>query len=136
MKIIFLDIDGVLNSGGARGYTAGTHGIEPELLAIFKALVKRTGAQVVLSSSWRKSESAKAQLREAGLTWIGETPNFKYIERGEEIDAWLRLHPKVTHYAIIDDDHDMLAWQPFFKTDWEVGLTYEICWRIEQHFLV
>jgi hypothetical protein len=136
MKVIFLDIDGVLNHGGARGFTAGTHGLDPACVDMLQALVKRTGVQLVLSSSWRHSESAKAQLREAGLKWIGETPRFAYAERPEEIDAWLRLHPKVEQYAIIDDDHSMFPWQPFFRCDWQVGLTHEICWRIEQHFLV
>lgn len=51
-KIIFLDIDGVLNSidyfaqtKGCKGYTE----INPEKVKLLKEIVDRTGAQIVLS---------------------------------------------------------------------------------------
>jgi hypothetical protein len=134
MRVIFVDVDGVLNSNGERGHRAGTHGLDIACVERLKALAHRTDAQLVLSSSWRHHEDAKAQLKAVGLTFIGETPRFKYAERPEEIDAWLRLHPKVTQYVIIDDDHTFLPHQPHFRTDWTKGLTHEICWGIDQYF--
>lgn len=46
MKIIFLDIDGVLNTNSDRN-------ISDEKLIFLSELVSKTGAEIVLSSSWR-----------------------------------------------------------------------------------
>ena len=46
MKIIFLDIDGVLNTNSDRN-------ISDEKLIFLSELVPKTGAEIVLSSSWR-----------------------------------------------------------------------------------
>src|SRR3954454_18061920 len=53
MNVIFLDIDGVLNSDATPNPRKFPYIVDPDLLAIFKDLVSRTGATVVLSSSWR-----------------------------------------------------------------------------------
>jgi len=53
MNVIFLDIDGVLNSDATPNPRKFPYIVDPGLLAIFKDLVSRTGATVVLSSSWR-----------------------------------------------------------------------------------
>ena len=55
MKVIFLDIDGVLNS---RRYDAkrdknGNTNIDETRLPLVKRIVDATGARIVLSSSWR-----------------------------------------------------------------------------------
>ena len=61
-KIIFLDIDGVLNSmdyfeqtKDCKGYTE----INPEKVKLLKEIVDRTGAEIVLSSTWRDLEKKK-----------------------------------------------------------------------------
>ena len=46
MKVIFLDIDGVLNTNSDRE-------ISNDKLKLLSELVSKTGAEVVLSSSWR-----------------------------------------------------------------------------------
>ena len=46
MKVIFLDIDGVLNTNSDRE-------ISDDKLKLLSELVSKTGADVVLSSSWR-----------------------------------------------------------------------------------
>ena len=57
MKVIFLDIDGVLNCIGSFNRTKtrfnGFVGMDPTLVARFNSLVEKTGARVVLSSTWR-----------------------------------------------------------------------------------
>ena len=54
MKIIFLDIDGVLNvmSRGHDDYGSFFH---PHLVENFKRVIDETGAKIVISSTWRMS---------------------------------------------------------------------------------
>ena len=53
MKIIFLDIDGVLNCDKTPNPRKFPYIVDRKLLARLKKLLERTGAKVVLSSSWR-----------------------------------------------------------------------------------
>lgn len=55
MKLIFLDIDGVLNYEGYERFTRmGTRFVDPVLIKRLKKIIDRTGAKVVLSSTWRR----------------------------------------------------------------------------------
>ena len=54
MKIIFLDIDGVLNYGGCKARSAtGCLGIEEEKVKLLKQIIDQTDAIVVLTSTWK-----------------------------------------------------------------------------------
>jgi hypothetical protein len=53
MKVLFLDIDGVLNCSKTPNPRKLPYVIDKKLLARLERLVERTGAKVVLSSSWR-----------------------------------------------------------------------------------
>lgn len=46
--------------------------------------------------------------------------------RCEEILAWLRAHPEVTRYVVLDDDDDCLDELPLFQPATKTGLTEEI----------
>ena len=133
MKVLFLDIDGVLNS--VRTSVAfGGYPMELEHIAAFDAAAIRllqrlcdsAGVQVVLSSAWRKSYTAAQVGKALGLPIIDSTPSHTDGHRGGEIKAWLDAHPEVKAYAIIDDDSDMLGEQlPFFvHTDCHEGMTW------------
>lgn len=118
MRVIFLDIDGVLNvycqNRDQYGCTFHDHFVNN-----LKYLINQTDAKIVISSSWKL-----AGLQEMIDMWLfrqlpGEvidiTPNLTYgpslntsIARGYEIEQWLELHPEVINYVIIDDDDDML----------------------------
>ena len=52
MKLIFLDIDGVLNDR-AFHEDAQSNTIKPECVAHFNRLIHETGASVILTSAWR-----------------------------------------------------------------------------------
>lgn len=70
-----------------------------------------TGAEIVLSSSWRISSLRTKQLKEQllpyGLEIIDRTISNARGERGDEIKEWLSRNPDVSHYVILDDDNDM-----------------------------
>ena len=53
MKVIFLDIDGVLNHAGCTEKIDGCYFVEEPLIMNLVNLMDATGAKVVLSSTWR-----------------------------------------------------------------------------------
>lgn len=115
MRVVFLDIDGVLNRIGfvpADDVPDGLAGwIEPELGARLTALVRDTGAVVVMSSSWREDHTLaelRAELALAGVDvpLIDLTPVRFGEPRWTEIAAWCGVH-RPDHFVIIDDLHDM-----------------------------
>lgn len=158
MKVIFLDIDGVVNCQTTMQRHRGTIGIDPYKAFTVARLVERVDAKVVLSSTWRLWEDARAEVRKQVCKFIDVTPRLyrdlktneivddydrdkggvTSVERGHEIKTWLDAHPEVTDYAILDDSGDMLPEQQahFFQTSWEKGITEEIAKRVEEHFIL
>lgn len=114
MKVLFTDIDGVLNSDGyVRRHGGVGVVIDPTRLALLQGLIRETGAVIVLSSSWREhwepqggGDDVGRQLDELfaayGLSIAGKTPK-RPDGREQEIRAWLAAHPEVTHFAVLDD---------------------------------
>lgn len=133
MKVVFLDIDGVLNATGVR-YPEQEHPLDPLLLALVNRIGMATGAVGVLTTTWRMlypwPETRDILVRH-GLTlpivsetrdlWAdGEEPE---RARRREIEAWLANHD-ADRYVILDDlpvyadDHPC-----FVRTDESLGLT-------------
>ena len=108
MKVLFLDVDGVLNSLSwfAKSPPSSTTEVDAKAVARVQNVLRRTGAQLVLSSSWRHCPDLIEKLKAQGLPIIDRTPSINECRRGVEIRAWLVGHPEVTTYAIIDDDAD------------------------------
>ena len=73
-KVIFLDVDGVLNSDRTLYESIS---LEDDLILNLKELVNKTGAKIILSSSWRLSTDAVATLMDKldkfGLVIFGMT---------------------------------------------------------------
>lgn len=140
MKIIFLDIDGCLNSEKTFERMPGNiYGLDAELLKIFKDILEKTGAEIVLSSTWRLHKDTRKALTDHGLSWIGCTPDLprsggvEKMERGHEIKAWLENEGKkfeIEKFCVLDDDSDILPEQKHFKTSWQEGLTEEVADKI------
>lgn len=155
MKVIFLDIDGVLNSGDNMralyrlkinhgiGETRDQHGqlFDERCVNFLDCIVRETGANIVISSTWRAAGLLKMKRMWGDRGLPGEvidiTPRVvspemveKYYQvgadRGYEIQQWLEDHPEVTDYVIIDDDSDMLSHQAFVKCNGKYGITYEL----------
>lgn len=133
-KILFLDIDGVVNCRSNFGNPNFT-GVDPKLAELVKLIVKNTKCGVVLSSSWRHSERGKNHIKKELLPFIDITGNCCSGIRGVEIYNWLKEHKEVERYAILDDEGDMLLWQKdnFFQTSFETGITEEIAKAVIEH---
>lgn len=139
MRVLFLDIDGVLQStrtalvsGGyatAKTYREQRDRLDWTAIALLRGLCAAGGIAVVLSSTWRIGLSREEVLALGvflGLPIIGATP-YGWAERGLEIQAWLDAHAETEDYAIIDDDADMLASQlpRFVHVSSADGLTWK-----------
>jgi Swiss Army Knife RNA repair-like protein len=123
MKVIFLDIDGVLNCKKTRNPRKFPYVVDPKLLRRFKGLLERTGAKVVLSSTWRYDPAGLFSARHAGIPFMDVTPDMPKRPRRDEVLAWLKQHPRVKRYAIIDDEDDELDELPLFQPPAATGLT-------------
>lgn len=129
-KVIFLDVDGVLNSWDTKTRNPlGYIGVDQIYCQRLRDIVAATGAKVVLSSAWRHTPSALPYLWDAcgpTVECIGETQYFPSRQRGDEIASWLTEHPCVDRFVILDDREDMSSVQDHLvHTDESVGLTEE-----------
>jgi hypothetical protein len=126
MKVIFLDIDGVLNNQDylialnkdpekrkvirthVRNYSEM---IDTRAVELLNVITKTTGAKLVLSSTWRKLhpwDDLVWMFEHRGVVGelIGRTPAGGR-SRGHEIKIWLDKHPEATHFIILDDSADI-----------------------------
>ena len=136
MKIIFLDIDGVLNTKETAERWHGLIGMDPELVDRFNKLVEDTSAEVVLSSTWRHKKTWRKTMKDNGLNmrFLDRTISLPGKIRGLEIKEWVDRN-NVDKYVILDDDSDMLPDQLLFKTSFfDGGLTDRICDSVRQFF--
>ena len=141
-KYIFLDIDGVLNSeewhqyywDNDLQYTPYDTEIDYRAARMMCELVNKTGAEIVISSSWRTDmNEVRRRLHNSGLKCPIElriegyefSESDKHPTRGELIERFLSTHPCST-YVIFDDENDMTDEQKdghFVKTKWKTGIT-------------
>lgn len=115
MKVIFLDIDGVLNEFEDIRLANTLDCVSREKIARLNRIIDATGAVCVLSSSWRIIHSLdwmREFLKEHGFTGqlIDKTINYTGIlsenRRGYEIHSWL-MGREVDSFIILDDADDM-----------------------------
>ncbi len=131
LLVIFLDIDGVLNTRGfleGREESEWSEQIDPRAVARLDALARRSGAKVVISSSWRcylPVARIEEILRAQGFTGeiLGATPR-RPPSRGTEIQAWIDAEAEeVVGLVILDDVPEMEHLTPHFvQTTFEEGL--------------
>lgn len=131
MKILFLDIDGVMNTMELLTPENGYRYICPERVKLLKHIVDETGCKIVLSSAWRTAKRERNMVREAlakeNLKFISETPITCAYPRCNEIMEWLMMAGQtVEDYVILDDWEDAGIKGHFFHTHEDVGLTPEM----------
>lgn len=134
MKILFLDVDGVLNSRRSVEVMNGSGNpndltkLDPIAVGLIRKLCIDTNTDICLSSDWRHGKEFIPIIfgMKIGLPIISRTPEKLSATRGEEIAIWLRKN-KVEKYSIVDDGNNFLPEQlPFFvQVDYYNGLSYE-----------
>lgn len=152
-KIIFLDIDGVLNSSfwndeHQKEISDGTL-IDKEKILLLAKLVSRTNAKIILHSGWRfwfddegkplrlEAEKLLKLMADEGLKISGMTPDLTTEEirktkkfslvKAEEILLWLELHHNVSGWVVLDDLalHNETVAKHQVKPNQVTGLTSE-----------
>ena len=118
MKVIFLDFDGVIND-----YMT-INEINEYNVEMLKRIINDTGAKIVVTSSWkypyqRNNKNMEGflnnnyyarTLKENGIDIIDCTPyikeqGIKDNQREQEILEYLKNHPEITQFLILDDDY-------------------------------
>ncbi len=119
MKILFLDIDGVLNSRAydrKRNLDEQTN-IDETRLPLLKEIIDATDAKIVLSSTWRQHWDKDSNrcgvggryinriFAKFGLAIYDKTPNLGIgALRRDEIQKWLDdIDQDIESFVIIDD---------------------------------
>jgi len=149
-RILFLDLDGVLNSidfykrrGGMVAHKSffDRHAdeLDPIAVKLLKEFVLENDIKIVISSTWRlllTIEEIIALFEMRGwedIPIIDFTPEIYNVIRGEEIQDWLEKYEhKVENYVILDDDSDFTKEQlknNFVHVSGQTGLLPE---HIEQ----
>ncbi|ALY07029.1 hypothetical protein VmeM32_00038 [Vibrio phage vB_VmeM-32] len=144
IKIIFLDIDGVLNDDTNESWNDVGDDYYPHsktLVSNLNEIIRQTNAKLVLSSTWRLGldlEQISHLMKRIGIIgeFIGYTDSLSspYAVRGNEILKWILDNENIVgpryefkNYLILDDDCDMLYFQRnnFIHLNGQKGLTKE-----------
>lgn len=137
MKVVFLDIDGVLNTYEMVRQN-GFDYIDRTLVGLLATVIRDTGAEVVLSSFWRLDPKdtllVDAALKEFGIFLYDKTRSIPG-PRSNEISDWLLRNTLVEKYAILDDADEAGVGleHSFFQTSTEIGLTNQIASQVILH---
>lgn len=109
MKVLFLDIDGVVCLHKDKDWNNEEEIFDAACCRKLQEIVSATGCKLVLSSSWRLfPESIRSmfrQLKPFGVTrenFLGRTP--LRGERGDEIMAYLKKRPQIETFVALDDE--------------------------------
>lgn len=136
MKVIVLDIDGVLVNrdwyiaGGERAKAA------PECVRALNRIIDATGASIVVSTSRRRNKSFAEVVdmiysygvigEVVGMTPVLDVQNIRVygaVSRETEIRAWLDSHGWPEAFVILDDDNDVGFPDRHVRTKFDAGLT-------------
>lgn len=152
-KVVFLDIDGVLNSNfwnenHQREISDGTL-IDESKIKLLCKLIEKTEAEIILHSGWKywfdsnlkplrkETENLRILFEKEGLAIAGVTPDHATEEirktkkfslvKADEILAWLKQHEEIDRWVVLDDLdlHNAEIAKHQVKTDQTVGLTIE-----------
>lgn len=155
IKVLFLDIDGVLNCMMPTpsddhefvDLDEWRYGFNPDLVARLRFIISKTNCKIVVSSSWKRHTNyapyqpnrdwrdvLAEMLHGTRDVFAGETGYDNKGRRGIEINQWLSQHDCVESWCVVDDEVvDILPFidqKNIVKTDMRNGLTIEDARRI------
>ena len=129
MKIIFLDIDGVMNCR-ATAYGTLEKGFDATAGVLLRRIVEETGALIVVTGALGRTVSfdeLKEYFERVEISGDLVLDVTKGGHRGAEISQWLLENPGIATFYIVIDDSDRQHVAPhdlrLVHTSWETGLT-------------
>ena len=146
MKVIFLDVDGVLNSvrwmkSDECVTNGGIFGMDTQAVKLLKYIIEKTDAKIVVSSSWRiggitegshfhdelKRTDPSDTILDAviGKTCQGDIdpPLPRNWVRGDQIQRWIDDNDFDGKFVILDDSDDMAHLSDhLIRTETEIGI--------------
>ena len=123
MNVIFLDVDGVLNSTTTKEKICGFNGIEDEKVSLLKQLRDYMNGEIVLISSWKEGWPKEGEkidrrlkiarlgkylvekLKKYDMEIYDKTEEGEWYLRHAGIHEWLKSHPGVRNFVILDDEN-------------------------------
>ena len=92
---------------------------DPAAVAALNDIIQRTGAEIVISSDWKRETTLsgmcefyqKQGIKKMPLAYTNWLPGAAtyHQQRAGEINAWLDQHPEITHWCAVDDLY-MATW--------------------------
>ena len=115
-RVIYLDVDGVLNNGSTKELSPdGWTGISPGKVKILRRILDATGAELVLTSTWREEWSPDYEkctddgkyltdcLMAEGIRITDKIQTPSYPWRGYEISTHVKENG-ITSWIVLDDE--------------------------------
>ena len=115
MKVIFFEVDGVLNFNDSDAVApSGAKGVAEAKVKELKEMVLNTGARLVLTGSWKTNwdfddekctpdgKYLNKKLDRRGLHILDKTKD--NLSNSEGIADWLLRHPNVNEYWVWDKE--------------------------------
>jgi hypothetical protein len=153
MKALFVDIDGVLVSVSSMicnnrlnllglTNTVSSKVLDPVAMSNLQYILEEVPkVEIVITSSWRKHYTIEAlqemfdQYHISGSFIVGVTPVLENGYRGHEIALYLKYHPEITNFVIIDDGTDLAPFiDRLVQIDSKNGLTFSDAEKVIQKF--
>lgn len=138
MNIIFLDVDGVINSMRSlkeayekdhKPHSGVNYPFDKKCLKYLRFLVKETNSRIVITSSWRLLEDHLIKLLDTlekyGLDKYVMESTPRLGSREEEIKEYLNICRFDASFVILDNEPMEELGAYAVKTDQETGLTEE-----------
>ena len=145
MKVVFLDVDGVLNYSGCTERICGMLGVVDECVERLAKIVSSCSppASIVLTSSWKglwdrhpinskeldpMAKYLVDKLKKHGLHLTARTEEKNAAQRGMGIQGWMRKVGNIDGWVVLDDevfeDYEERGVMPHLvKTSFGIGLT-------------
>ena len=114
-SVVFLDVDGVLNTRTScvhapSGIYVGVD--EARILVLSKAMEETYTDGVVLTSTWKNMKSDEedyvyllTNLEKHGIKVLGKTEEKRTSQRELGVLSYLESHPEIEDFVILDDQH-------------------------------
>ena len=145
MKLIFLDIDGVLNYSGCKARSStGCLGIDTEKVKLLRHIIDQTGAIVILTSTWKTDwfpsafiedlpkdgQYLQKQLAKHKVFIRAKTEDPSWEQRGQGILDFIETSKyNIEQFVILDDESfdfiELGLENRFVKTSFNDGLLPE-----------